>query len=84
MPGPERTVVCREPQEAVAGRPPAGLSPSALIGAELGQRGHGAPPELVFGARQGANSLCLAFRPFVSDLRAEACTRLPLGAWNLS
>lgn len=69
--GTEWTVVCREPQEAVAGRPLAGLSPSALIGAELGQRGHGAPPELVFGARQGANSLCLAFRPFVSDLRAR-------------
>lgn len=76
--------LCGEPQEAAAGKPPPGFSPSALIGAELGQRGHGAPPELVFGARQGASRLCLSFRLFVSDLRAEACTRLPLGAWNLS
>lgn len=71
-PGPECSGVCREPQEAVAWRTVPSLSPSVLIGDKLGQRGHGTPPELGFGARHGASSLCLAFCPFVSDLRAEA------------
>lgn len=70
--------VCGEPQEAAARRPLPGLSPRALIGAER-VRGPRCPPRLAFGGRQGASSLCLAFRPFVSDLGAEACTGFPWG-----